>query len=685
MFSLVALALCACGGGGSSSGGAGSAPTPGKPETSNVVELKPTVMRIDDAQAKHYEVADGGVIGFAGSAAPPLGTVLILNGTAYKLVEILPTMDGKSRYRSEPPELEEVFDRLLVTADVSVAGIQSSGRASPALTLPFPETKLSLLDPDQSLGILADVGVKDGRVTAELDYSSQRGWTRKKLLFEGTITLKADLQLKRSNKDEPIVFPLAIPVNLPIPTTLGALSFYMPVEVAVTVKSENELRFGLFDGAWRTAVGLEKDPVSGEWKNLSSIVPLHAVSFIPQEASIASLVASLELNFSERWTPVSITVAPRISPSIFAFGAIGVVGARHELGVKGSLQINGLFPTRLDCTEVPFKVENKTSLFHSIRRFDSLFDFDGEEIETPMFSFKTEHPLHTFRFGSCVSANLTVAGAALPADPPANTPVTLSATVTVDTNGQSPTGRMDFLEEGGTTPLCSASVQALNEGVARAECTASFPVVGTRRIVAKFLGTGDFARFQGRASPGFVVHVGYCETSEYLVSGSYRERALHCYRDSTKTQIVRTETAPAPLSQGGSVSISTYSPEDQESRFVRIWLDGSARTVSWHKHGVLQIDANYLPSTPAPGTTPDFLSIFRHDYEPSGAYLRTNRTCGMAPAITQAPWNWSGSYRHPNGAIYRNEIPISECPTRQEIDAIIPWRLSDSLLYQQLQ
>ena len=253
---LLALMMSACGGGGSTE-------PPVSPPTVQpaVVEYLGSVLVPSGDEARQYSASpDAHELKYSGVNAPAIGTVVVLNDTAYKIVSHGQTVDGKIVLTTATPNFEEVFERLVVSTQVALTSATSSANSAhllastsapllPSLTVPTIEIKTNALSPMAFSGSL-----KNGFATVEFDYSRSTGLNKAKLLAQGDLTASAQLRVKvEAGKYYQV--PAATPVAIPIPASLGTLSFKLPISLFARINSSLEVGIARWDGTWSFAAG----------------------------------------------------------------------------------------------------------------------------------------------------------------------------------------------------------------------------------------------------------------------------------------------------------------------------------------------------------------------------------------------------------------------------------------------
>ena len=172
----------------SSCGDGGSGPSPQTPTspttTPAVVEYLPTVLTAAPDEAARYSLTPNtSQLKYSGSSPPTVGSVLILDGTAYKIVKRDLTQQGLTTLGTAPPDFEDVFERLTISTEVALTQTQASiGRARPlaSLALPSLTLKSDLLSPMELAGSLTN-----GNAIIEFDYQRGIGIRKAKLLVQG--------------------------------------------------------------------------------------------------------------------------------------------------------------------------------------------------------------------------------------------------------------------------------------------------------------------------------------------------------------------------------------------------------------------------------------------------------------------------------------------------------------------
>lgn len=104
----------ACGGGGSGGGAVQQDPQP-----EAVVEVLSSVRQVSTTDQASYAVASETSILYTGPNPPAVGSVMILDGAAYKVLSTATAVQGATVLTVGTPDVEDVFERLEITGATS--------------------------------------------------------------------------------------------------------------------------------------------------------------------------------------------------------------------------------------------------------------------------------------------------------------------------------------------------------------------------------------------------------------------------------------------------------------------------------------------------------------------------------------------------------------------------------------
>jgi hypothetical protein len=400
----VALGVGLAGCGGDDRGGGGTDPAPVAMPAQ--VEYLAHVRQVPaEDEATIAEPAVGTLVHT--TAAPyAAGDVLLWQGRAFKVMTVQATGPGQVGYSTATPDFEEVFESLRIDADVAIntrAGASNAPRERSRLVFDVPGYTIKPELPVKGLSVQGDI--KDARGTIVFDYSRREGLKRAELSLRGALTLDAAIGVSAANSPRRREFAAGSPISIPIPATLGTVAFKLPVGVFVELDSAVEAR--LFE--WRTRydfdVGTRYDPAARGFVNASSFKETGLRTSLPDasllERALQAVVRSLTL--TQKATLVRLFVGPTIKPALSALNdSVGVLGLRNELGLEAALELQGTFPTLVDCARIPVSLRNRVYAVLNYKRYESLLDFEGEDVEASAKIFEEGVALGDVRpLGAC--------------------------------------------------------------------------------------------------------------------------------------------------------------------------------------------------------------------------------------------------------------------------------------------
>ena len=365
-----------------------------------MVEYASGVLVPSVAESKEYQAVPGSsTLAFSGSGAPVPGSVLVVNGKAYKVTGVSGS-PGAYKIDTATPDFQEVFEKLSISEDIVIGAQEASSREVGKRTINLPDIKLK----NEESSFAAFEGYfKNGRATVAFDYTRKEGITKAKALVTGELGAIARLRLKAESKKFVKEYPLMVPLRLPVPATLGTVAVKIPIKLIIRAKSSVEVEIARFEGSWDVSIGTQYNPSTGSFENLSSIREKIPPSTSAADAgTLHGVLDSLSLRPKDKITLGSAVIGPEMGLQLSALDdTVGILGLRYDFGFKVGLDLLGEFPSLVDCAQIPLSLNHDLYVFLNYLKFESLLDFEGERVARDAKLFTTEVKVKTFDIGTC--------------------------------------------------------------------------------------------------------------------------------------------------------------------------------------------------------------------------------------------------------------------------------------------
>lgn len=420
----LAAALAACGGGG---GGGGTdapppvgspvppPPPPPPPAAAATVEFLSSVVQPTPADAALYTVSNPATreLTYTGTAAPAVGSVVVVGGTAYKIASRTEPAAGRFVFATTTPGFEEVFERLRVNVEVALtnpAPAATVGRITP----PGLAETIALASPAGSTSTLTGT-IRNALATVDIDYTRAGGLARAAMSVRGELAASGSLVATAGATPTVVTLSAAAPISVAVPSSAGTLAFSMPIDLIVRNDSRVASKLTDWQGRWQFVTGATYNPTSQAFENQSTVTDAVAPT-ITREARLA-VASALDAGVGNRLiasaTAVSsVTVAPQIRAQLSAMNdSVGVLTVRQQIGLAGTLSVSNTFPQMIDCATLPVALQQRTYALRNYKAVESVIDLEGAAGVSAWRVQNASTPVSTAGFGgSCtvVPENITV-------------------------------------------------------------------------------------------------------------------------------------------------------------------------------------------------------------------------------------------------------------------------------------
>lgn len=324
---LVLVALTACGGGG------GGAAAPNQNPVQAV--LLSSVLVPEGNEARNYSVISDTQLSYSGATPPAVGTVLLLNGSAYKVGSVT-TLDGRSVIGTSPPEIEDVFESLIVGRDIPISTGATISNLPLGIEVSMPEIKVDTATSFPDFPLAANGALKNAIVHAELNYQrSSGGWQP-----GSELSIKGDLEFNLLARPKVGTYKTSFSIpdlNVPLAFAFGTVSVKASTRFEFKIESVITANAGALTYKRSLDSGMRRNASDWEFFDRGATVGT------PTQTSDSLLGQALALLSPTAKSAMTFSVSPILAPRLSVFNdTVGILGVALKPAGKGKLELSDL-------------------------------------------------------------------------------------------------------------------------------------------------------------------------------------------------------------------------------------------------------------------------------------------------------------------------------------------------------